>query len=194
MVGQTQQRVSHLNTYKLLVIQYDSAWFSPNDYFTGVYSLEVIPLQTAQILLRSHQILHNVGQQNTQYLLPGILLFGNFIIISALYTIIRVYDTQPTVLVLLVLSVAVLTVFLIYLASYFGLRVTNSADFLLNCMTKKIRVTAGAKYRREDMAFIKSCRDLKFSFNGWLVIEREFFICILHDVVLNNVITLLMTY
>ena len=158
------------------------------------YSFEEIPLEMSQILWRAHQVFHTVAEHESRYILPSILIFGNLLAISACFTFIRYYNTQSIFLIFIILAVGILAVVLIGIASFVGYKVTSASLALREHLGAKVRLNLGLKIQKQDMAFVKSCMDLKWSFNGWFRVERDFFMVILHSIILDNVITLLMTF
>ena len=92
------------------------------------------------------------------------------------------------------MSVGILSVALIGIAGEVGYKVTTASVALCEHLAAKVRLSLGLKIQKQDMAFVKSCMDLKWSFNGWFIVEKDFYIVILHSIILDNVITLLMTF
>ena len=148
----------------------------------------------SQFLLRAQQLFHFVAEQDSQYILPSILFFGNLLAITACYTVIRFYNTVPIFLILMIMSVGILSVVLIGISGWVGYKVTSGFLTLREHLVAKVRLNLGLNIQKQDLAFVKSCMDLKWSFNGWFIMERDFFIVILHSIILDNVIYLLMTF
>jgi hypothetical protein len=107
-----------------------------------------------------------------------------------LFCVIHDYRTESTFVLAGASIAGWIAVIQLFLSIKFGLRVTAAADSMLSSF--KANISAGQI--KEESRFIRSCTSLVWNLGGSFTVKNDSALVILHDVILNNTITLLMTF
>ena len=144
-------------------------------------------------LYRSQQILHAVATDLVEHVLPICICVAEFLLITSIYTVIRLFHSSHIFVSLVIGSIGVVA----FLALGIGIETTGSLAkaseqyIELKSLNSTLR---HVHFSRHDRMFFRSCQPLKFRVAHSFTVSRDTFIIIIDSIVINSVINLLVAF
>jgi len=138
-----------------------------------------------KLIYRGHTILHQEINQFFRNMGPFMILFAYLTVISGGFIVFRSDNSIFRTIVLIIVLILSIALRVTYKLSY---QITaHSAEFL-----HSFRKCAGLR-KLVDQRFFKSCRPLHTYIGRFCRISRYTFPSVMHEIILNALITLLLT-
>jgi len=142
-------------------------------------------------LYRSFQLLHHMTTKLVSFVLPTVLPATEFLVISAVYVFIRIFQTPDVQLLqpLSIVMIALLALLILNLAISFAVNVTQASWNFVDVGHRTD--IPKCKYINR---YLNSCQSLNWKIGGTFTLRRDTFPDIMHRVIIDILINLLLVF
>ncbi len=142
---------------------------------------------------RAAQVLHAESMAVFQLILPAFVTGSEFLIISCLFQAVRIRSTSGPLVAANPLLVASIAVVILKTCLELAAKLTEFSQDFSRLPFPRMDGKGGI-VSREDMRFLKSCKPLPLRVGGTFTINRETFPTVAHNILINNLVTLLISF
>ena len=141
------------------------------------------------LLYRSNQILFSSEARTIAYLLPACIPMAEFVLITAVYSLIRFDNARSPFLSLVLLSVCCMSFIVLKSSLQYPFRVTEcSREY------SKLGFNYNRKASKLDKLYFECCSPFSWKIGNTFTVSQDTIPRIINDIIVSNVINLLIAY